>query len=945
MSVFNAVCSFAGTPPNANFSYSPVPVCTSVPIHFTDLSTSSIKIVTWNWTFGSGASLATFNGKTPPSIQYFTSGNKSVSLSVTDSLGGIATSTQIFNVQAALANAGNNQVICASSSVQIGTAAIVGYSYNWTPANGLSSSSVAQPLANPTATTTYTLTTVASNGCAATSQVVVTNIGVVVANAGIDKTICNGSSTSIGGVTQPYYSYFWSPASFLSTPNLAHTTANPTTNSTYELTVQAGGCIAKDTVVINVNPIPVVSPNDTIYKCATSSVTIGGAAVAGYSYAWLPNVNLSSATSSNPNCNATSSLLYTETITNSFSCSAVRKTLVSVFAPLQAFAGLDQSVCFGNSIILGGSPIVASGGSGNYNYNWQPTTSLNNFNSNHPTATPIITTTYHLTVTDQLYAGCGSATDSVVLNIVPLPHPSISMPTEFCTYSSIVNLTGTPSGGTFSGLGVGSNNSFNPNDPSITLGVPFPITYTYNYNGCIFDTAISVVVYPRPIADAGTDQLICINMNQHSVVLNATGGTTYLWSPSSTLSNATVFNPIASPIHTTKYYVDVTLNGCVARDSVTITVSSTCGVDSVLIANPDFVRVPTGKTSLINYVANDDLLNGSMSFSASIFAFAKHGTALVIGNNPIHYTPNQNFIGIDTFVYLLLDTTVGAFHNHPVFDTAHVIVFVTPMANDDDYFVHCADSILKNPLINDSLANGMYAISVTAAILPHNGTILWNNNFFSYVPNSSFVGQDSFAYAVCANGQCDTAWVHFTVSCVNPPIAVDDHLDVPNNETSSTNQLANDIYDASSPISIYIISNPKHGNASIANNDISYISTNGYVGVDSIEYVICNAVGCDTAWIILKVYDNSPCQIPNGFSPNGDGINDYFVINCASLYEHNKLIVFNRWGNEVYSKTGYNNEWDGTYKNNKVADGTYYYVFEINDGKQKPKSGFIEIRK
>jgi gliding motility-associated-like protein len=58
------------------------------------------------------------------------------------------------------------------------------------------------------------------------------------------------------------------------------------------------------------------------------------------------------------------------------------------------------------------------------------------------------------------------------------------------------------------------------------------------------------------------------------------------------------------------------------------------------------------------------------------------------------------------------------------------------------------------------------------------------------------------------------------------------------------------------------------------------------------------------------------------------------------------MLIFNRWGNEVYhKKDGYNGEWDGTYRGQDLPDGTYYYVFKYNDGVNKAKSGFIVIQR
>ena len=65
--------------------------------------------------------------------------------------------------------------------------------------------------------------------------------------------------------------------------------------------------------------------------------------------------------------------------------------------------------------------------------------------------------------------------------------------------------------------------------------------------------------------------------------------------------------------------------------------------------------------------------------------------------------------------------------------------------------------------------------------------------------------------------------------------------------------------------------------------------------------------------------------IPNVFSPNGDGVNDYFVIRNLNLYDFRPLVIYNRWGQKVYESNQYNNDWDGT----NVPDGVYYGVVSI----------------
>ena len=84
------------------------------------------------------------------------------------------------------------------------------------------------------------------------------------------------------------------------------------------------------------------------------------------------------------------------------------------------------------------------------------------------------------------------------------------------------------------------------------------------------------------------------------------------------------------------------------------------------------------------------------------------------------------------------------------------------------------------------------------------------------------------------------------------------------------------------------------------------------------------------------------CDIPNIFTPNGDGINDLFTIPCLSTTQTGELIVFNRWGDVVYETDKYHNQWDGTHNGQPLPDGTYFYILRANG---EETQGSIEIRK
>ena len=105
--------------------------------------------------------------------------------------------------------------------------------------------------------------------------------------------------------------------------------------------------------------------------------------------------------------------------------------------------------------------------------------------------------------------------------------------------------------------------------------------------------------------------------------------------------------------------------------------------------------------------------------------------------------------------------------------------------------------------------------------------------------------------------------------------------------------------------------------------------------------MICNTNGCDTATVSIWVFCVGDFAIYNGFSPNGDGVNDYFHIEGVEAFPGNILCVFNRWGNRVYYKEEYDNTFGGEWENVKLPDGTYFYVW--HDGLGNLISGWVQI--
>ena len=77
--------------------------------------------------------------------------------------------------------------------------------------------------------------------------------------------------------------------------------------------------------------------------------------------------------------------------------------------------------------------------------------------------------------------------------------------------------------------------------------------------------------------------------------------------------------------------------------------------------------------------------------------------------------------------------------------------------------------------------------------------------------------------------------------------------------------------------------------------------------------------------------------IPNVFTPNGDGKNDYFEIGGADnpCTDFNKLTIYNRWGKKVFEAEGSQLRWDGTVNGNRLTEGVYFYVLEGEEGRRE----------
>jgi gliding motility-associated-like protein len=116
-----------------------------------------------------------------------------------------------------------------------------------------------------------------------------------------------------------------------------------------------------------------------------------------------------------------------------------------------------------------------------------------------------------------------------------------------------------------------------------------------------------------------------------------------------------------------------------------------------------------------------------------------------------------------------------------------------------------------------------------------------------------------------------------------------------------------------------------------ASDDITYLLTLTGIG------------GCAVSDTVFLRVLKGP-EIPNAFSPNGDGINDVWRIKYLEYYSEATVQIFNRYGQLVYLTTGYSVPWDGNFKGTPLPVGTYYYIINPKNGREIMKGSVTIVR-
>jgi hypothetical protein len=351
-------------------------------------------------------------------------------LTVTDARGCIATDvTRVFVYPSPDISLPREMTICRDQGRRIELRVTGGsgpYTYAWSPREGLSDGTAANPVANPIQTMTYTVTVTDANGCQASAPITVTVTPCNKADAGDDRELCVGTETRLGPArvdTTHGARYSWAPINGLSSPNIAMPIASPSKSTAYVLTVRNRyECIDTDTVRVGVFAAPTVDAGKAQEICPGGASPLRAVVNGGqppYRVAWAPSEGLTDVTAAATTARPSTSTTYQVTVTDARGCVATDSVRVTVGEALHIAMARNVAACRGQGTAIGG---VVEGGRKPYKIFWSPAGGLSNRNVAAPVVTPVGDVTYTVTITDA--RGC-QLVDSVRVDMFESPVATI----------------------------------------------------------------------------------------------------------------------------------------------------------------------------------------------------------------------------------------------------------------------------------------------------------------------------------------------------------------------------------------------------------------------------------------------------------------------------------------------------------------------------------------
>jgi len=460
-----------------------------------------------------------------------------------------------------VAEAGRDTVACSNRPVGLGGAPQSGLTYSWSPVDGLSNTTIANPtlrLINTGDTPimrSYVLTVRNAAGCTTTDTV---NVRILPGELPLSgrRTIrlCHGDTTQIGLDSVRGFTYRWSPATGLSSTTLSRArliAQNTTADSVrilYVLTISNGACTAQDTTEAIIYRRPVANAGQDQLVCAGQTVTLGAAPVTGLRYQWTPAEGLSNAAIANPTIkgeNSDSAPIrrnYILRVSNAAGCSSTDTVQLTILPPLNSALTTNLRVCSGDTLRLGAAPVTG------YTYRWSPAAHLSATNIANPLFRLNVQTRQTLTYILTTTANNCSATDTVRITIEPrFPKLKISGETLLCPGSNQVRYrldsaqagalhAWTVTGGSIqSGQGTREITvNWGELNPAASVAVGYADPTICNSGGDTLRVRLTLQLQTGKISAIGNRDTLCVNRAQNiRYQVRPNAGSVFTWQTSS----------------------------------------------------------------------------------------------------------------------------------------------------------------------------------------------------------------------------------------------------------------------------------------------------------------------------------------------------------------------------------------------------------------------------
>lgn len=570
---------------------------------------------------------------------------------------------------------------------------------------------------------------------------------------------------------------------------------------------------------------------------------------------------------------------------------------------------------------------------GNYTYLWS---GPGGYGSTQPNPVicnpdPSLNGDYTLIVSQQM---CPSRPVSTSVELFPVPEmPILEGTSRVCEYDTIVLRIQNylPGGSNVYFWDTPDNSQFQTTKPELRIpSAALNQSGTYSvkvFNGhCYSEISlvfnVEVIRQPNQPSIWG-DEIYCEG-DAIRLFTNFVQQGNYIWEGPQSYTSA-FQNPIiypASPQQSGVYRLRVEAGGCFSEYS-----------DGILIEVNPKPEKPNiiGGVEPFCYSPDNDPLELCLTYVRPATSYSWYhnqtGKLILTSVDPcVSMDQFQDFVNGQNGFYVVAESK-GCFSDPS--ELVHVLISVQPdlIADAGDDIFACDDSELKLKAVIQQ--GGIWSTPATGVNI--------SNAFNPYTEVSGLAEGPtmfiwSLSYEICRNYSTDTAFVHIAET----PDAVDDLYQTDYKTNVDLQPALNDVFNLAVTVQFNTLEFPEGIIEKTGINTFRFIPNVNFIGRLKIPYRLILDDCPDKfseAIITIDVGDITDCFGMNVITPNGDGVNDYLVFPCLStpLYPANRLIVFNQWGDEVYSASPYLNDWEGTYKGKDLPVGTYYYMLDLGN--------------